>query len=144
LVGWPRRTRPKCAGECPLCGPTACGADALLLLSRKDQGTLRRQVIVGHHFSTELARNHPPLDLTDVYAFESHLPGKTCLVLILNPKSKAGDLSNFSPEAIYKLHLGANKKHSEGRTYSVRFKSGVATLGLLGLFCRVSASHNAH
>ena len=86
---------------------------------------------MGHHFSTELARSHPPLDLTDVYAFESDLPGRTCLVLIVNPKSKAGDPSNFLPEAAYKLHLGANKLHGEGRTYTFRFSSGVATVGVL-------------
>ena len=86
---------------------------------------------MGHHFSTELARSHPPLDLTDVYAFESDLPGRTCLVLIVNPKSKARDPNNFSAEAVYKLHLGENKLHTDGLTYTIRFRSGVATVGLL-------------
>ena len=33
-----------------------------------------------------LARSHPQLDLTDIYAFESDLPGKTCFVLICQPQ----------------------------------------------------------
>lgn len=86
---------------------------------------------MGHHFSTELARRHPQLDLTDVYAFESDLPGRTCLILILNPKSAAGDPNNFSGEAIYKFHLGADKLHSGGLTYTVQFRAGVAKIGLL-------------
>lgn len=84
---------------------------------------------MGHHFSTDLARMHPQLDLTDVYAFESDRPGKTCFVLILNPKSKPGDPENFSTDAIYKFHLGANKQNSDGLIYTVRVRSGVAMVG---------------
>ena len=86
---------------------------------------------MGHHFSTDLARKHPQLDLTDVYAFESDLPGKTCLVLILNPKSVAGDPNNFSADAIYKFHLGADKLNSGGLIYTVRFRADVGTVSLL-------------
>jgi hypothetical protein len=86
---------------------------------------------MGHHFSTDLARSHPQLDVTDVYAFESDLPGKTCMVMIVNPKSTAGDSGNFSAEALYKFHLGADKLNSSGLTYTVRFSSGTATVGLL-------------
>ena len=71
---------------------------------------------MGHHYSTDLARSHPQLDLTDVYAFESDLLDKTCLVLIVNPKSQAGNLNNFSSEALYKFHLGADKLHGSGVT----------------------------
>jgi len=71
---------------------------------------------MGHHFSTDLAKAHPQLDLTDVYAFESDLHDRTCLALIVNPKSKAGDPANFSAEAVYKFHLGADKMHSDGST----------------------------
>jgi hypothetical protein len=86
---------------------------------------------MGHHFSTDLARRHPQLDLTDVYAFESDVARKTCMILVLNPKSTAGDPNNFSGDAIYKLHLGADKLHRSGRTYTVRFHDAVAILGLL-------------
>jgi hypothetical protein len=86
---------------------------------------------MGHHFSTELAKSHPQLDLTDVYAFESDLPGKTCLVLILNPKSKVNAADNFSADAIYKFHLGADKLHDGGLIYAVRFRAGIAKVSLL-------------
>ncbi len=86
---------------------------------------------MGHHFSTSLARGHPQLDLTDVYAFESDRPGKTCLVLILNPKSTAGASDNFSTDAIYKFHLGADKFHRKSQTYTVRFGVDAASIGLL-------------
>lgn len=86
---------------------------------------------MGHHFSTDLARKHPQLDLTDVYAFESDLPGKTCLVLIANPKSKLGASDNFSTDAVYKFNLGADKLHRDGLAYTVRFSSGAATVGLV-------------
>jgi Domain of unknown function (DUF4331) len=86
---------------------------------------------MGHHFSTELARQHPQLDLTDVYAFESDQPGKTCLAMILNPRSKAGAADNFSPEALYKFHLGADPLQSQGLTFTIRFGEGSAHIGLL-------------
>ena len=86
---------------------------------------------MGHHFSTDLARTHPQLDLTDIYAFASDLPGKTCLVLIANPKSKAGASDNFSTDAIYKFHLGADRLHRDGLIYSVRFGARAATIGLV-------------
>src|SRR5450631_4500506 len=86
---------------------------------------------MGHHFSTDLARRHPQLDLTDVYAFESDLPGKTCLVLIANPKSKAGASDNFSTDAIYKFNLGADNLQRDGLTYTVRFSADAAMVGLV-------------
>jgi hypothetical protein len=86
---------------------------------------------MGHHFSTELARSHPQLDLTDVYAFESDRPGRTCLVLIVNPKSEPEAGDNFSGDAIYKFHLGADKLNNSGLTYTARFRSGVMAVGRL-------------
>lgn len=86
---------------------------------------------MGHHFSTDLARSHPQLDLTDVYAFESDLPDKICFVLILNPKSKPRDPDNFSTDAIYKFHLGADKLNSDGPIYTICFRDGGAAVGLL-------------
>jgi hypothetical protein len=87
---------------------------------------------MGHHCSTDLAKSHPQLDLTDVYAFESDLLDKTCLVLIVNPKSQAGNPNNFSSEALYKFHLGADKLHGSRVTYTVRIQEGSASVGLLG------------
>jgi len=86
---------------------------------------------VGHHFATDLAKTHPELDLTDVYAFESDQPQKTCLVMVVNPKSKPGGLANFSPEALYKFHLGDDKLHRTGMTFTVRVQEGEASVGLL-------------
>lgn len=86
---------------------------------------------MGHHFSTDLAKSHPQLDLTDVYAFESDQPGKTCLVMIVNPKSKPGDVGNFSPDALYKFHLGDDKLHRSGMIYTIRIQDGLACVGLL-------------
>lgn len=86
---------------------------------------------MGHHLSTELASSHPQLDLTDVYAFESDRPGKTCLVMIVNPKSTPGDPANYSAHALYKFHLGADKLHDRGVTYTVRVRGALASAGLL-------------
>jgi hypothetical protein len=109
------------------------GSAVRLGVVRRNGNSLVRLVSIpmGHHFSTELARSYPPLDLTDVYAFESDLPGKTCLVLIANPKSKADSRDNLSADAIYKFHLGADKLHNNGPTYTVRFRPGVMAVGLL-------------
>ena len=86
---------------------------------------------MGHHFSTELARAHPQLDLTDIYAFKSDLPGATCLVLIANPKSKVGASDNLSPEAVYKIGLCADKQCRGGAIYTVRFGADGATVGVI-------------
>jgi len=86
---------------------------------------------MGHHFSTDLARSHSQQDLTDIYAFESDFPNKTCLIMILNPKSKEGDSNNFSTDALYKFHLGVDKQHSSEIIYRIRLHEGLATIGLL-------------
>jgi hypothetical protein len=50
--------------------------------------------------------------------------------LILNPKSKHGGSDNFSTDAIYKLHVGADRLQIEGLIYTIRFHAGAATVGL--------------
>jgi LPXTG-motif cell wall-anchored protein len=75
----------------------------------------------GHHFETDLAKQYPKMDLTDLFVFESNVPNKTVFLLDANPKSQK-DSSNFASNGIYKFHIGSNKAFTEGQTFSFTFK----------------------
>ncbi|MDQ8140833.1 DUF4331 family protein [Chryseobacterium sp. CFS15] len=75
----------------------------------------------GHHFETDLAKQYPQMDLTDLFVFESNQPNKTVFLLDTNPQSRK-DSFNFAPNGIYKFHVANNKAFTEGQTFSFTFK----------------------
>ncbi len=83
----------------------------------------------GHHHETELAKQHPEFDATDVYAFRSHEPDRTVFVLASNPKSQPGK-RNFGTGGFYKFHLAVDKSLQAGITFTFSFGDlGHVTIG---------------
>ncbi len=74
----------------------------------------------GHHFETKLAQEHPQYDMTDVYAFRSHEPGKTILIMNANPTTKAGQ-ADFGKDGLYNLHFGFDRQLKSGHTFTFKF-----------------------
>lgn len=82
----------------------------------------------GHHFETKLAQEHPEYDMTDVYVFRSTEPGKTVVVMNMNPQTAAGK-AGFGTSGLYSFHAGFDRDLKSGRTITFKFDGEKMHLG---------------
>jgi hypothetical protein len=67
-----------------------------------------------HHFESNLAREHPQFDLTDLYVFDAERPGFTAFVMDINPQTKKDGKAQFGENGVYSLHIGEDRGFSGG------------------------------
>ncbi|MEZ5168594.1 MAG: hypothetical protein R2695_19735 [Acidimicrobiales bacterium] len=85
---------------------------------------------MGHHFESDLAREHPHVDLTDLFCFPSG-PSMTAFVICVNPASVPSDVTNLSEDALLAFHLSFDRELRTGLTMTFRRDDDMVVVGRL-------------
>jgi mono/diheme cytochrome c family protein len=83
----------------------------------------------GHHFESKLALEHPQYDMTDVYVFRATEPGKTVVIMCMNPTTQPGK-ADFGKSGLYSFHFGHDRELKDGRTITFKFDGAKMNLGI--------------
>jgi hypothetical protein len=85
---------------------------------------------MGHHFSSELIKDKPELNLSDLYVFQSARPDHTTFVMCTNPQSKAGSAEGLHQAGLYTFHIAAGRQLLTGCAYTFQRHGGQVRVGL--------------
>ena len=62
-----------------------------------------------HHFESDLAKNYPQFDLTDMFVFESQRRGYTAFMMNVNPTTGRDGQAAFGDNGVYSFHIAGSK-----------------------------------
>lgn len=77
---------------------------------------------MSHHFDSKIAREDPSLNLCDFYLFEG-APGKTVMILTVNPDAGLSASDIFHGEGLYAFRFDLDGDAREELAFKVRFDS---------------------
>ena len=86
---------------------------------------------MGHHFSSELVKDLPELNLSDLYVFPSDRPEHTAFVMCTNPQSKAGAADSLLGTGLYTFHIAAGRDLTEGFAITFRVEAEGVRVGVV-------------
>jgi Domain of unknown function (DUF4331) len=76
---------------------------------------------MSHHFDSKIAREDPSLNLCDFYLFDG-APGKTVMILTVNPDAGISASDIFHGEGLYAFRFDLNGDAREELAFKVRFE----------------------
>ena len=92
---------------------------------------LSAPVIASHHFETDLSREYPQFDLTDMFVFNAEQSGYTAFMMNINPTTAKDGKAAFGENGIYSFHIASSKDlKSGGLTITAYLESGKLIFGL--------------
>lgn len=89
---------------------------------------------MSHHFDSPMSREDGRVDLTDLFVFPSGEPGRTVLILAVNPDAGLSSPTTFGPDARYVFNIDTDGDTVEDFGLEIRFgepgRRDVQTLSL--------------
>ena len=76
---------------------------------------------MSHHFDSPTAIQDGRVNLCDVFAFPGQ-PGRTVLILTVNPDAGRSSPTTFRPEAVYEFVIDAEREDRESLCLRVQFR----------------------
>jgi hypothetical protein len=76
---------------------------------------------MSHHFDSKIAREDPSLNLCDFYLFEG-APGKTVMILTVNPDAGLSASDIFHSEGLYAFRFDLDGDAREELAFKARFE----------------------
>lgn len=85
-----------------------------------------------HHFESDLAKNYPQFDLTDMFVFESERSGYTSFMMNINPTTGKDGNAAFGENGVYSFHIATNKElKGDGLTITAYLDNGYLVFGII-------------
>lgn len=86
--------------------------------------------VASHHFESDLAKQFPVFDLTDLFVFDSARPGYTVFIMDINPTTKNDGKAAFGNNGVYSFHIASNRNLTgEGLTLTAHVEDNEFVIG---------------
>ncbi|MCL1036078.1 DUF4331 domain-containing protein [Shewanella submarina] len=87
--------------------------------------------LASHHFESDLSRQYPQFDITDLFVFDSEQPNYTSFMMNVNPATARDGKPGFGENGVYSFHIAFDKAAGlEGITITASLQGDEWSFGM--------------
>lgn len=88
--------------------------------------------IASHHFESQLAKQYPEYDLTDLYVFDAEAAPRTVFIMDVNPTTKSDGKPALGNNGVYSFHVASNRELTgKGLTITAHIEGNEIVVGIV-------------